>query len=340
MRPSTPTEPRNGTPDPADEDTVRREREAVDASLARSRQRRSKRVRRRRPSPDALVALLVPLGLALVALLLVPSLDDSEPPGQAQAPPTELAVGVSGLDIDAGPRAEPLSNLTPSVGTRERLGDAERFMQRRQGTVSFAIVDETGKLRGRNEHALFPSASVVKSMLLAAELRRLDEAGVPLDAATKATLESMIAVSDNDAATAIYERVGDEGLYDVAERVGMDDFQVSISWGYAQISAADMALMFSRLERALPPRYEELGKGLLGSVVPEQSWGIPAVADAWSVRFKGGWRSTEAGQLVSQAAELRDGGRELAIAVLSDGQPSMDYGIETVEGVAARLLGR
>ncbi len=336
MRPSTPTEPRNGTPDPADEDTVRREREAVDASLARSRQRRSKRVRRRRPSPDALVALLVPLGLALVALLLVPSLDDSEPPGQAQAPPTELAVGVSGLDIDAGP----LSDLIPGVETRERLGDAERFMQRRQGTVSFAIVDEEGKLRGRNEHALFPSASVVKSMLLAAELRRLDEVGLPLDAATEATLESMITISDNDAATAIYARVGDEGLYDVAERVGMEDFQVSISWGYAQISAADMALMFSRLERALPPRYEKLGKDLLGSIVPEQSWGIPAVANAWNVRFKGGWRSTEAGQLVSQAAELRDGGRELAIAVLTDGQPSMEYGIETVEGVAARLLGR
>jgi len=330
VRPSTPTEPRNGTPDPADEDTVRREREAVAASLARSRQRRSKRVRRRRPSPDALVALLVPLGLALVALLLVLSLDDSEPPGQSQSAPTELAVAVSGLDID----------VTPSVETRERLGDAERFVQRREGTVSFAIVDETGKLRGRNEHALFPSASVVKSMLLAAELRRLDEAGVPLDAATEATLESMITISDNDAATAIYERVGDEGLYDVAERVGMEDFQVSISWGYAQISAADMALMFSRLERALPPRYEKLGKDLLGSIVPEQSWGIPAVANAWNVRFKGGWRSTEAGQLVSQAAELRDGGRELAIAVLTDGQPSMEYGIETVEGVAARLLGR
>lgn len=320
---------------------MRPERAAADASLARSRERRSKKVRpRRRPSPAALAALLVTLGLALVALLLIPPLNPPEPPGQSQSAPTELAVAVSRLDPDAGPPTEPFSDLIPGVETRERLGDVERFMQRREGTVSFAIVDEGGKLRGRNEHDLFPSASVVKAMLLAAELRRLDEVGLPLDAATEATLESMITISDNDAATAIYARVGDEGLYDVAERVGMEDFQVSISWGYAQISAADMALMFSRLERALPPRYEKLGKDLLGSIVPEQSWGIPAVANAWNVRFKGGWRSTEAGQLVSQAAELRDGGRELAIAVLTDGQPSMEYGIETVEGVAARLLER
>jgi hypothetical protein len=43
---------------------------------------------------------------------------------------------------------------------------------------------------------------------------------------------------------------------------------------------------------------------------------------------------------VHQAAELRERGgpRELSLAILTDEQPSHDYGVETLEGVAARLL--
>ncbi|MDP9189503.1 MAG: hypothetical protein M3O25_09670, partial [Actinomycetota bacterium] len=80
-------------------------------------------------------------------------------------------------------------------------------------------------------------------------------------------------------------------------------------------------------------------KGLLGSIVESQRWGIPAAAgDRWAVRFKGGWLPDHA--LVHQAAELRErkGDRELSIAILTDVQPSFEYGIDTVRGVAERLL--
>ena len=192
---------------------------------------------------------------------------------------------------------------------------------------------------GRGEHELFHSASVVKSMLLAAELHRLAASGARLDKATKEVLKSMITISDNDAASEIYERVGDDGLRKVAGRAGMHDFEVAGSWGYARISAADMALYFANLDNAFPRRFDKLANSLLGSIIPEQSWGIPAVADGWSTRFKGGWRETKSGQLVSQAAELRRPGSTLGMAILTDGSPSMAYGINTLEGVAGRLLG-
>jgi hypothetical protein len=88
-----------------------------------------------------------------------------------------------------------------------------------------------------------------------------------------------------------------------------------------------------------PRRFRDRGKSLLGSVTPDQGWGIPAVAGSrWGVRFKGGWLPEQA--LVHQAAELRERGgpREVAIAVLTDAQPSFGYGVETVRGVAERLL--
>lgn len=225
------------------------------------------------------------------------------------------------------------------VGVPERrVSRAARYADRRGGTVSFAIVSEAGVTWSRGGHQLFHSASVVKSMLLAAELRRLAAVGVPLDDKTRKTLSSMIVVSDNDAATAIYERVGDAGLRGIAVQAGMRDFRVSGSWGYARISADDMALLFANLDQVMPPEYAPFGKRLLASIVPEQSWGIPEVARGWNARFKGGWRETPSGQLVSQAAELRRGGTRFGVAVLTDGQPSMGYGIKSVEGVAARLL--
>jgi Beta-lactamase enzyme family len=236
----------------------------------------------------------------------------------------------------SGRVAKPRPAIVPAPGT---LNDAWRFAQARGGEVSIAVVDTRGRLRGEDENRLYSSASVVKSMLLAAELRRLQREGLPLDTQTESLLRAMITYSDNDAADTIYYRVGDTGLFEVARLAGMNRFAVAGHWGNAQITAADMSRMFSDLERVYGGPHREFGLGLLGSIVPEQSWGIPAAAGRnWAVRFKGGWVITERGQLAHQAAELRDGRKQIAIAVLTDYQPSMSYATETVRGVAERLL--
>lgn len=229
----------------------------------------------------------------------------------------------------------------PRVPTAAALRSAKRFAAERTGLVSFAVRRSDGGLRGREIGRSFDSASLVKALLLAAELHRLDSNDLALDATTERTLRAMITVSDNAAASAIYARVGDGGLLRVADRVGLKRFTVSGYWSNAQLTAADMARFFSRLDRALAGRYSEFGLGLLGSIAPEQSWGIPAAAsDRWAVRFKGGWLPSRA--LVNQAAELRDrrGPADISIAVLTDQQPSFAYGTETVRGIAERLLER
>ena len=43
--------------------------------------------------------------------------------------------------------------------------------------------------------------------------------------------------------------------------------------------------------------------------------------------------------LVHQVARLERHGQTISIAVMTDGDPDMDYGIATVQGVTARLLG-
>jgi hypothetical protein len=240
------------------------------------------------------------------------------------------------IAVDLRPSHPPAPAKLPSASGLRR---AWAYARERGGLVSIAVIDTRGQLRGRRESRHFVSASVVKAMLLAAELDRLAAEGLELDPDTEQTLRAMITYSDNAAADSIYYRVGDPGLDRVAQAVGMRRFAVSGYWANAQVTAADMARLFANLDAVMAGPEREFALGLLGSVIPEQSWGVPEVAAGrWAVRFKGGWRETARGALVHQAAELRDDGRRLSIAVLTDGQASHQYAIRTVRGVALRLL--
>ncbi|HLM30556.1 MAG TPA: serine hydrolase [Solirubrobacterales bacterium] len=223
------------------------------------------------------------------------------------------------------------------VPTAAALRDAAAYAGRRDGIVAFAVLNTEGKLRGRRMGRLFPAASTVKAMLLAAEVQRLEREHQPLDEETESLLRSMITYSDNDAADAIYARFGDAGMFRIARQAGMDRFTEAGHWGNAQIDAADLARLHWSMQALVDGPHRVFGLGLLGSVIAEQSWGIPEAArPKWSVRFKGGWLPDRA--LVHQGAELRADGRRLSIGVLTDEQPSFEYGTETVRGVAARLL--
>jgi Beta-lactamase enzyme family len=304
--------------------------------------------RRRRRAQLASAALLA-VGLVAVALgLALPELD-RDPASVSGTLGSDRGIvlaaegskPVNQVSAERQPPAHPARAVrkTPIVPVPGALKDAWTYAQARGGAVSIAVVDTRGRLRGEAERRLYSAASVVKSMLLAAEVRRLQRADLPLDSQTESLLRAMITFSSNEAADSIYSRVGDAGLFEIARAAGMNRFTVAGHWGNAQITAADMARMFFKLDRLFAGPHREFALGLLGSIVAEQSWGIPAGApERWAVRFKGGWVITERGQLAHQAAELRDGRQKVSIAVLTDYQPSMSYVAETVLGVTQRLL--
>jgi Beta-lactamase enzyme family len=225
------------------------------------------------------------------------------------------------------------------VPTADAWQAAVGYAEEREGLVSFATIDSRGRLRGERMDQLYSAASIVKAMVLAAELRRLAGEDAEIDESTDGLLTAMITASDNEAADTIYARVGDEGMHEVAKMVGMTGFTIAGHWGNAQVTAADMARFFAELDQVFPPRFTPYAQNLLASVIESQRWGIPAVAgERWAPRFKGGWLPDHA--LVHQAAELRERGGplQISLAVMTDEQPSHGYGVETVEGVAARLL--
>jgi hypothetical protein len=228
----------------------------------------------------------------------------------------------------------------PAYPSTAQIAAATRFLAGRAGHTAFAVIDTHGGVWGLRVHERFISASVVKAMLLVAFLQRLDHLHQELDDASRALLFPMIHASDNDTASAVQAIVGNAALLSLAGQARMTDFGVSADWIYTQISAADQARFFYLQDSLTPPRFRAYARYLLSTIEPDQSWGVPAVARPhWRVFFKGGWLPRSIG-LVNQVARLERPGGTFAVAVLTDGDPSMPYGEETIAGVAARLLGR
>jgi hypothetical protein len=289
-------------------------------------------------SPTLIVGFLA-LALAAAALF-----QGSDPAGPVPAVGEALAAA-------KGKQKKSPAAVYPSRG---QIRAAKRFAASRGGSVAFAVIGPDRKrkragkrgkkskvsLHGRSPRMQFSSASVSKAMLLAAYLRSHRQ----LSASAKGTLAPMIQVSDNDAAGSIYSQVGDSGLRRVARRAGMRDFEPTPGfWGGAQITAADMARFFYRLEDNLGKRHRKYGMKLLGSVDSSQRWGVPEGAGkGWSIWFKGGWRpgggESSSGAVTHQAALLRHrDGTRIALAVLTNQAPGDGGGYGTLEGIASRL---
>jgi hypothetical protein len=223
----------------------------------------------------------------------------------------------------------------PPLATAKGIGDAQAFARTRAGLVSFAVLDEQGRLRGLHRTRRHRSASVVKAMLMVALLRRAH--GRRVTPRETALLTPMITRSDNRAASVVYRSVGGSGLRAVARAAGMRRFLDVGRWQDAQLTAADQARLFLGIEALIPARHRAYARALLAGIVPEDRWGIPPAARAHhlNVYFKGGWRRG----ITHQVALLVRGEQRLALAVLTTGSPSMAYGERTIEGIARRVLG-
>jgi hypothetical protein len=120
----------------------------------------------------------------------------------------------------------------------------------------------------------------------------------------------------------------------------MADFSVSGSWGTALLSPADQAHYFFAMDSLVPRAFVGYARFLLSTIAASQSWGIPRIARPLGYRtfFKDGSQPTGLGQLVHQVDRLEGHHRRLAIAVMTDGDPTRRYGIATIQGVAGALL--
>ena len=227
----------------------------------------------------------------------------------------------------------------PAVFPPERSIRAVRAFVSRRATSSFALVDSQGRLHGYQARRRYASGSIVKLMLLVAYLRRLEGRMPP--PADQQLLHTMIVLSGNKVASIIQGKVGTAALWEVARDAGMRDYSISGSWGSSLISAADQARFFRRFDSMIPAGTRDYARELMSSIDRRQRWGFPrpALDLGFEAFFKIGWRGTATGRLVNAVGMFERDGERVSLAVLTDGNPSHDYGTDTIRGAAERAFG-
>lgn len=217
------------------------------------------------------------------------------------------------------------------------VAGATAYAKSRPGEVAFSV-RWAGGVRGHQGWTSVPAASLMKTMLLAAYLRRADVRNRPLRRDERFMLAPMIRWSDNGTATRVRNIVGLAPLLGVARAAGMRDYTPYTVWGLSRTSARDQAALFWRLRSLFPRRHRAFALRLLRTVVEDQRWGIAEVAPrGWRLYFKGGWgRGT--GAVDHQGALLVSGRRRVAIGITTTNSGTHAAGVATLRGVAARLV--
>jgi beta-lactamase class A len=187
------------------------------------------------------------------------------------------------------------------------------------------------------------SASIVKTIILAALLRWHEQAGTSLSAREKTEAREMITESDNNAATALWDEVGLTRLQQFLNAAKMSETELGRDgeWGLTQVTAHDEMLLLQLLARpntVLTSSARSYELGLMADVIPAQRWGTPAGAPAdVTVHVKNGWLGDAGGWHVNSLGVFTGKNRDYMMAVLTTAGPSEAYSIGTIENVARRV---
>ncbi len=192
-----------------------------------------------------------------------------------------------------------------------------------------------------NSASHFYSASTVKAIILAALLRKADSQQRGLTAKEKSEAWSMITVSDNNAATYLWNDTGRTALQHFLNLAGMTHTVLGSGgyWGLTQETAYDESLLLHLLVTPNPVltkanRAYELY--LMANVTSSQRWGTPAgVPSRYTVHVKNGWLPVSGyGWIINSLGAFTESGPDYTMDVLTDHNATMAYGITTIENIA------
>jgi beta-lactamase class A len=187
----------------------------------------------------------------------------------------------------------------------------------------------------------FDSASVVKVTILGTLLRDAQAAHRSLTSRERALAWAMITRSDNDAASALWDEDGHVRLQRFLDAAGMTETVLGPdgAWGLTRITARDetrLLWLLLQSNRVLDTSSRDYALALMADVIPSQHWGVPAGAPRSLVaHVKNGWLPlAPLGWRINSIGGFTGHGQRYTIVVLTEDNPTMGYGVSTVERIA------
>jgi beta-lactamase class A len=231
---------------------------------------------------------------------------------------------------------------------------AASYLAVRTGTILAAVYDvSTGHTWLLGHGPPQDEASVVKLDVLETLLAERNSNHVGLSVSDRSLTQQMIEDSDNDAATSLWYEVGGPArIRSFNTAVGLADTSPSYcvncpdfpwpGWGLTTTTAADQLVLLRNLiepSSLLTNTERGYALSLMENVTPSQRWGVSGgVPPQVTVALKNGWlplNGSGTDWQINSVGWISGQGRDYLMAVLTTGNPTEQYGIDTIDQVAS-----
>jgi Beta-lactamase enzyme family len=264
-------------------------------------------------------------------------------PAPASGTPSASATPSAAASATAlAPRADPFGAATAA------------FLGGRSGTVLAAVYNvRTHQTWTTGAGPPQDEASIVKLDILETLLAQRGSA--LLSGSESSLAQNMIEDSDNKAATDLWDAVGGgTGIGSFNSHAGLAETTPSgcvqcpgfpwPGWGLTKTVPADqLALLREIIEPSalLTAADRSYARGLMENVTPSQRWGVSGGVPATvTVGLKNGWlplNDADTDWQVNSVGWVSGQGRDYLVAVLTTGNSTEQYGIDTIGGLSAVL---
>jgi beta-lactamase class A len=241
------------------------------------------------------------------------------------------------------PQARPAKSRDRTASNPFSQHAVRGYLAHRGGNVTAAVYDvKTGVSYFYRPTVHEQTASIVKVDILATLLDQAQRQRRRLSSTVTSLAPAMIEVSDNDAAQQLWDLAGGAtGIAPFDLDIGMTHTTPNANgyFGLTWTTAPDQIKLLRQV--MLPGGVLDLSSRkyeyeLMLHVTPSQRWGVSAgVPHNATVALKDGWLPQEAGWQVNSIGSIVGSGRHYLIAVLTDDDPSWDYGISTIQYLSA-----
>jgi hypothetical protein len=252
-------------------------------------------------------------------------------------------------------QAQPSGPVPPGRRHTDPLsGRAVSFLASRDGTVLAAVYDLTTRQTWSIGHGPPQAeASVVKLDILETLLAQRGRTGRGLSDHEKSLAKVMIEQSDDNAATDLWNTVGGaSGIRAFNTAAGLTRTSPSAcvvctgfplpGWGLTTTTPADQISLLRQIVqqgRLLSETQRSYALRLMEDVSADQRWGVSGgVSPKATIALKDGWLPLDSAKTdwqINSVGWISGKGRNYLIAVLSTGNPTEQYGINTISGLSS-----
>jgi hypothetical protein len=228
------------------------------------------------------------------------------------------------------------------VDTRAAMIPAiANYVAGRADNVTVAVEDlTTDRIYQFRPGLVENTASTLKVDILATLLTQAQAAGRALTPEEQSLAVPMIEDSLDSAADTLWGRLGPDAVGAFEHEIGMTSTVPASNgiWGETTTTALDRLAMIRALVQpnsVLSDASRSYVLGLMEGITPSQDWGATGGVPAGvTVALKNGFAVIDGWQ-ISTTGWVDGDGRDYLIAVLTNGNASEQYGIDTVDGVSS-----